>query len=115
MMKNFEGFLKRKFADDPSQPVYHCPVPGVKDDEFAGVEDGFLSISRAEMREIFDPVVNEVLKLVQQQITSVEACGRKVSAVLLVGGFGASAYLNVKLKSVVCDPKMIALMNPVNA
>ncbi|RPB13452.1 actin-like ATPase domain-containing protein [Morchella conica CCBAS932] len=115
MMKHFEEFLKRKFADDPSQLIYHCPVPGIKDDEFAGVEDGFLSISRAEMREIFDPVVNDVLKLVQQQVAGVEACGRKVSAVLLVGGFGASAYLKVRLKSDVCDPKMIALMNPVNA
>jgi molecular chaperone DnaK (HSP70) len=115
MMKYFEEYLKRIFADDPSQPTYHCPAIGIQDDEFAGVEDGFLSISRAEMREIFDPVVNEVLKLVQQQIASVEACGRKASAVLLVGGFGASEYLKARLKSVVCDPKMIELMNPLNA
>lgn len=115
MMKHFEEYLKRIFADDPSQNNFHCPVPGIQDDEFAGVEDGFLAISRTEMREIFDPVVNEVLKLVQQQISSVEARGRKVSAVLLVGGFGASEYLKVRLKNVVCDPKMIALMNPVNA
>ncbi|KAI5853264.1 hypothetical protein DFP73DRAFT_603959 [Morchella snyderi] len=115
MMRFFEEYLKRVFADDPSQPTHHCPAPGIQDDEFAGVEDGFLSISRAEMREIFDPVVNDVLKLVQQQIASVEARGRKPTAVLLVGGFGASEYLKARLKSVVCDPKMIPLMNPVDA
>lgn len=78
-MKHFEEYLKRVFSDDEGQNIVHCPIPGVDDDETAGVEDGFLAISRADMRSIFDPVVDEVIKLVQQQVRDVESCGRKVA------------------------------------
>lgn len=132
MKRHFEEYLKRVFADDESQDVFHCPVPGLDDDPKAGIEDGFLAISRADMKCIFDPVIVDVVKLVHEQVQKVEAIGQKVSvcyphslpsvelvlngkqAVLLVGGFGASEYLRKCLKQV-CDLKGIPLMNPVNA
>lgn len=132
MKRHFEEYLKRVFSDDESQDTFHCPVPGIVDDPKAGVEDGFLAISRTDMKFIFDPVIVDVVKLVHEQVQKVEAIGQKVSvrcmhplpfvvlvlngkqAVLLVGGFGASEYLRKCLKAV-CDLKGIPLMNPVNA
>lgn len=132
MKRHFEEYLKRVFSDDESQDVFHCPVNGLEDDPKAGIEDGFLAISRADMKRIFDPVIVDVVKLVHEQVQKVEAIGQKVSvryphslpsvepvlngkqAVLLVGGFGASEYLRKCLKQV-CDLKGIPLMNPVNA
>lgn len=79
MKRHFEEYLKRVFSDDASQDTFHCPVPGIVDDPRAGVEDGFLAISRADMKFIFDPVIVDVVKLVHEQVQKVEAIGQKVS------------------------------------
>lgn len=79
MNKYFEEYLKRIFSDDEFPEKFFCTVPGVDPSLAAGIADGFLAISRAEMRAFFDPVVSRVLDLVQQQIDRVEALGRDVS------------------------------------
>ncbi|KAI5837893.1 hypothetical protein DFP73DRAFT_285211 [Morchella snyderi] len=114
MNKYFEEYLKRIFSDDEFPEKFFCTVPGVDPSTAAGIADGFLAITRAEMRALFDPVVSRVLDLVHQQIDSVEALGRDVSAVVLVGGFGGSEYLRKRLKEV-CNAKGIELFNPENA
>ncbi|KAF9582336.1 hypothetical protein BGW38_000330, partial [Lunasporangiospora selenospora] len=54
------------------------------------LEDGVLGISAEEMREnVFDPVVNQVLGLIDGQLNQSQHC----SAIFLVGGFGSSPYL----------------------
>lgn len=83
MKKHFEEYLKRVFCDDESQDKFHCPVPGIADDPKSGVEDGFLVITRSDMKFIFDPVIADVVKLVQQQIQKVEEIGQKVSVCYL--------------------------------
>lgn len=49
-----------------------------------------MTLAGTEVMAIFNPVVNEVLKLVTGQIT---AAKRHVKAVILVGGFGENTYL----------------------
>ena len=69
-------------------------------------------ITEQDMKEAFDPVIDEVIKLVKHQIESVQgaAGANKVSAVLLVGGFGESRYLKKRLEdaiqpiSLICPP-----------
>ena len=68
MMKEFEERLKRCFKDSADNECMDCEVPGLPDDESKGVEDGFLEISRDEMKGVFDPVTNEIIRLVRQQI-----------------------------------------------
>ena len=63
----------------------------------------------AELKKIFDPVVDEVVALVRGQI---EATQKKVKAVLMVGGFGQSAYLRESLRAAV-DPG-VEVMQPPN-
>ena len=72
MVKEFNDSLKRNFTDSEDEDLFTCPIPGIADDIEAGVEDGLFVISREEMREIFDPVVEEVVQLVQQQVKEVE-------------------------------------------
>lgn len=79
MNKYFEENLKRIFSDDDIHDKFFCTVPGVADSPPSGVKDGFLTITRDEMRALFDPVVSKVVNLVEQQIKSVEALNRKVT------------------------------------
>ena len=53
-----------------------------------------------------------VIRLVNGQIKSVQACGLSVKAILLVGGFGGSEYLYRRLAQ--ANPS-IHVMQPPNA
>lgn len=73
------------------------------------IEDYTLLISPLEIiTNIFDPVVDKVLSLVDSQFKNVD---ETLDAIFLVGGFGQSAYLFTKLKNMfsskvrlVCTP-----------
>lgn len=65
-------------------------VPGISDNARLDVRRGRLRITDDEVQKIFDPVTEEVISLVKGQI---KATHKPVKAVLLVGGFGQSAYL----------------------
>jgi len=59
------------------------------------LEDGMLTISAQEMREfVFDPVVNQVLGLIDGQLFQAQQC----AAIFLVGGFGSSPYLHKRVQ-----------------
>ena len=73
-------------------------MPGLVDDTNQGVRRGKFSLTGTEIVQIFSPVLNEVVALVKNQISSTE---REVKAVLLVGGFGESAYLRASLRKAV--------------
>lgn len=102
-MRHFDEYLKPTFCppeftdeedDDFDIETFHSPVPGVPDDTTRGVHGGHLVLSTEEMKSIFDPTFVQIRDLVQQQISAAEAkTGAPVTGVLLVGGFGSSAYL----------------------
>ena len=73
--------------------------PGLPDDEEAGLDSGFLVMTAAQIKEIFEPVVKEVCDLVQGQVNTVRNKGGIVSGIVLVGGFGQSDYLYRRLKT----------------
>jgi len=61
------------------------------DDPSVGLESGQLSIpGNLIRRQVFDPVVEEVLELIEEQAKRVK---HRIDALLLVGGFSASNYL----------------------
>ena len=66
-------------------------------------------MSGSQVKQIFDPVVDEVVTLVRGQITATQ---KKVKAVLLVGGFGQNAYLRETIRAAI-DPN-IEVMQPPN-
>ncbi|KAK7921142.1 hypothetical protein PG985_009164 [Apiospora marii] len=97
-LRYFEESVKRNFNADEDQEV-NVPFPGLPDDEEVGLDCGFLVISAAQIKEIFEPVVKEVCDLVQGQVDTVRTKGGIVSGIVLVGGFGQSDYLYRRLKS----------------
>ncbi|RPB17681.1 actin-like ATPase domain-containing protein [Morchella conica CCBAS932] len=111
MIKEFDEFIKPNFSDLAQVDEYFVTTPGIEPTEANGIQDGFLIITRAEVRTIFEPVVSEVQELVLNQIRDVERVGGHIAAVLLVGGFGASDYLRKRLSACV-DAE---IMQPKNA
>ncbi|KAL1606690.1 hypothetical protein SLS60_004097 [Paraconiothyrium brasiliense] len=73
-LKYFEEFVKRNFNEEENTEV-NVPFPGLPDDEEAGLESGFLVMSTEQVKEIFDPVVQEVISLVEGQVQTIRAKG----------------------------------------
>lgn len=97
-LRYFEEFVKRNFNEDEHHEV-NVPFPGLPDDEEAGLDSGFLVMSAAQVKDIFEPVVKQVCELVQGQVDALRGRGGVVSGIILVGGFGQSDYLYRRLKA----------------
>jgi tRNA A37 threonylcarbamoyltransferase TsaD len=69
-----------------------------------------------DVKTIFDPIVDEVIYLVSQQVSKVlREEGENVKAILLVGGFGSSEYLRYRLSNHTYGDRKIKVLQPVNA
>ncbi|CAH0022627.1 unnamed protein product, partial [Clonostachys rhizophaga] len=65
-----------------------------------------------DFKILFDPVIDKIEKLVQDQVSEVERReGSSISTIILVGGFGSSPYLNERLESW-CKQRRIRLKLP---
>jgi hypothetical protein len=98
-LQKFETSLKRDFEGDMDR--WYClpwVVLELPDDPNLGIDEGSLKFSGEEIGDIFDPVIDEIVKLVTSQI---ESAKYKVAAVLLVGGFGRNKYLHARLEEAV--------------
>ena len=82
MMRYFNRFLKVEFKDDEGVPFVNFAVPGAPDIPEAGIEGGFMTMSRyppagslgnsrEELRGIFLPTFQKVLELINGQIEQV--------------------------------------------
>ncbi|KAK4552817.1 hypothetical protein LTR86_010151 [Recurvomyces mirabilis] len=96
-LRYFEEFVKRNFNEEEHSEV-NVPFPGLPDDEEAGLDSGFLIMSAAQVKEIFGPVIRQVVELVEGQVEAIKAKNGIVSGIILVGGFGQSNYLYTRLK-----------------
>lgn len=96
-LRYFEEFVKRNFNEEEHSEV-NVPFPGLPDDEEAGLDSGFLIMSAEQVKTIFDPVIKDVIDLVEGQVDAVKEKGGVVSGIILVGGFGQSNYLYSCLK-----------------
>ncbi|KAG8532935.1 uncharacterized protein KY384_002813 [Bacidia gigantensis] len=111
-MKRFDLVTKKAFRGDVNEE-FIIPVPGLADDPANSVRRGKFKLPGTVVKNtIFDPVVSEVLALVNGQIAATKAASLSVKAVLLVGGFGQSPYLRETLRSTL-GPS-IEVMQPPN-
>ncbi|EAT85318.2 hypothetical protein SNOG_07852 [Parastagonospora nodorum SN15] len=78
-LKYFEEFVKRNFNEEEHAEV-NIPLPGLPDDEEAGLDSGFLIMSAEQVKEIFDPVVEQVISLVEGQVESIRQKGGLVAS-----------------------------------
>lgn len=78
--------------------MFHFTTFNVEDphDASVGLINGELAIPGILLRrEVFDPVVSQVLDLIEDQSKKIE---QKIDALLLVGGFSGSEYLYKKVE-----------------
>lgn len=104
----FEEYAKRVFDPMDSQDEYddnkfEVPMIGVPDNIAAGIQGSYLTISVADMGEIFRPLVNSVIDLIERQRNLLTAYGKTANGVMLVGGFCQSNYLYRCLKTRFAD------------
>ncbi|PWW80315.1 hypothetical protein C7212DRAFT_172169, partial [Tuber magnatum] len=100
-LKYWDEYVKRNFKDEEpeEEEEISVPLPGVADDEEKRIEGGFLMMRREEVKMIFEPVVSQVIRLVDEQVEGIRGRGGKVAGIVLVGGFGQSNYLYSRLKT----------------
>lgn len=96
-LKYFEEFVKRNFNEEEHSEV-NVPFPGLPDDEEAGLDSGFLVMTSEQVKSIFEPIINELISLVEGQVEAIREKGGNVSGIILVGGFGQSNHLYTRLK-----------------
>jgi len=96
-LRHFEDYVKRNLNDRPED--FNIPLYGIPDSDTAGVAKGYLKLSHAQAKAIFEPVVKQILDLIHDQVSAIHAGSGLVSAILLVGGFGQSNYLHARVKS----------------
>lgn len=96
-------FFDHKTGDGPGEPFY-LEVPHQLPEMFI-IKNGF-EMKREELvisyeaieEEVFHPVVSEVLDLIEDQLLQLKMHTATLDYIILVGGFGQSAYLEQKVK-----------------
>ncbi|KAH6612882.1 hypothetical protein B0J18DRAFT_447382 [Chaetomium sp. MPI-SDFR-AT-0129] len=85
-MASFEK-AKQSFgtSENDTFDIYPIDLQGDFAEEHYDEDEAAVTLSRADMKELFDPVVEDILRLVGQQ------------SIVLVGGFGNSDYLKREL------------------
>ena len=93
----------------------NCPalkkyVTGSKRDQLSDEDDWTIELDFETVKSFFDPAVNKVLRLIEQQLDKCPNC----SVMFLVGGFSESKYLQsrvrnrfgsrIKIAGTVCSP-----------
>lgn len=102
IMENFVNVIKPEF-DGSEDHFLDLPASmGLGDltDESIGLENGSLLLPAHELcNEIFEPVVCQVLELIDNQLRQ----SPNLEAIFLVGGFGQSNYLFRRVEDVFAD------------
>ncbi|PLB48097.1 actin-like ATPase domain-containing protein [Aspergillus steynii IBT 23096] len=93
-MDRFETAVKRGFDGNPEE-LFNITVPGIPDNEIFGVKRGRLQMTGSEMSQLFLPVLGEIINLAKKQV---QISKKEVKAIILVGGFGQSPYLQKLLR-----------------
>ncbi|KAI0370869.1 actin-like ATPase domain-containing protein [Pilatotrama ljubarskyi] len=98
-MENFSETEKLRYmGEEDDDKMFHFTCFNVEDpdDPAVGLVNGEVTIpGNLLRREVFDPVVNEVLELIEAQTKKVD---QRLDALLLVGGFSGSEYLFRKVQ-----------------
>ncbi|KAF2464027.1 actin-like ATPase domain-containing protein [Lindgomyces ingoldianus] len=105
-MKDFDETIKPSFRGKNDETAYvNFPMAKIKDNSSKGIKSNTLTLSVPDMEDIFQPVFEEIDKLVTHQVNEVRLKrmssghpkGAAIKAIFLVGGFGESLYLKENL------------------
>ncbi|KAF5965228.1 Hsp70 chaperone protein [Fusarium bulbicola] len=110
-MNQFES-AKRDFGLSKRSRKYRLDLRlQVPNSQWYDGDDNEVIITTEDMKSLFDPLIKQIIALLEQQIQATMTEGKlEVKTICLVGGFGESVYLLNKLKEW-CPPG-IELLNP---
>ncbi|KAK8071086.1 hypothetical protein PG997_011289 [Apiospora hydei] len=119
VLDQFETGIKRKFSDDSFDEPYYVHFLGLRleDDPSENLEHNDWSMKWGDLHEIFDPLVEDVIRLIDEQVQS----SRKkhpfhpIKAIFLVGGFGSNSYLKTRIEKHFRDVQVIQPANAASA
>ncbi|RHZ72284.1 hypothetical protein Glove_243g81 [Diversispora epigaea] len=61
-------------------------------------KEWMIEVKFDDVKKMFDPIIERIFKLIRGQLEQLKRCNKKVSVILLVGGFGGSKYLQARIK-----------------
>ncbi|KAI7470725.1 actin-like ATPase domain-containing protein [Hortaea werneckii] len=112
----FEERIKRTFNPAQNFTDFYVPLPSFDNNAKAGIEDGYLCVNSKDVSQIFKPIVQEIIELIEGQVNNVHGLGQKVNALILVGGFGGSEFLATCLRKRFSEREpTIEVLQPANA
>lgn len=101
-LARWESDIKRNFTGDLKKK-YFIPARGLPDTPDLGIRGSKFEISGKHVKELFEPVISEILRLVKSQTAETKKRGSVAKAVLLAGGFGRNEYLKKRIQAEVGD------------
>ncbi|KAK1244353.1 hypothetical protein MKX07_003152 [Trichoderma sp. CBMAI-0711] len=113
--RQFDNEIKKYFHGDPEEEYFaNFPRAKLRDNSRKGLESDSWRMTGNDLMAIFDPIVNDILKLVDKQVKRVQKKrkGRNPNYIFLVGGFGSSQYLR---KRIVAKYARIQVLQPPDA
>ncbi|KAG2203805.1 hypothetical protein INT47_012738 [Mucor saturninus] len=95
----FKNYLF-KFYESFGVDIYkeNLPLDDVMHNFVTELKDAENEEPRYERANFFDPVVDRILYLIDDQLNQAKNGGRKINAILMVGGFSQSRYLQQRIK-----------------
>ncbi|WJG37027.1 uncharacterized protein FOBCDRAFT_146923, partial [Fusarium oxysporum Fo47] len=117
-MDQFE-MHKRDFSlDTPSRKSYKITLPmrrlvvTPEIEKYYDPDFNWVLLSKDDMKSLFDPVIDVILKLVKDQVDQVKRDNEpRIKTMCLVGGFGSSPYVKERLLEW-CSEQEIRLTTP---
>ncbi|KAF5554730.1 Hsp70 family heat shock protein [Fusarium napiforme] len=97
----FDQEVKTAFAGDLDEEyIVNFPGAHLPDNEDEGLRRDTWFMSGEAVQEIFEPLITDILRLVREQVQSalLERSNEPVKGIFLVGGFGSSQYLKIRLE-----------------
>ncbi|PKC17263.1 hypothetical protein RhiirA5_346597, partial [Rhizophagus irregularis] len=61
--------------------------------------DWIIILEFADVKEMFDPFITEIISLIRGQLNQLQTKNKECSAIMLVGGFSESKYLQYRIKN----------------
>ncbi|PLB48506.1 actin-like ATPase domain-containing protein [Aspergillus steynii IBT 23096] len=118
-MNKFD-IIKRDFTDPEDAEILELPLNMTMsklklDPEYFDGDERQVLVTSGDLRRIFTPVVDKIMRLVEQQITDASRETNKdiINRIILVGGFGDSHYLRKAFRSRF-EPRHITVTIPDN-
>ncbi|CRG89013.1 hypothetical protein PISL3812_06048 [Talaromyces islandicus] len=110
--RDFEDRIRFEFCNNGQE--WQVDVGLELDFPEADIEDGCITFTNEEIMQCFAPVIDRISELIRNQISVIQAQGRQLQRVLVVGGFGTSEYLFHEIKQHIPPQFQSQVTRPMN-